>query len=96
VRRISLISLLIFIFHLVEFETFEEWNPDPEIAVQAFYSSALALYTNGPFHCQGAARRLYGHVHNLELYVCPLIVHWETGIDICSCSRVFRQNLPCR
>ncbi|KAG6916804.1 hypothetical protein DXG01_005269 [Tephrocybe rancida] len=31
-----------------EFETFEEWNPDPEIA--------------------GAARRLYGHVDNLELY----------------------------
>ncbi|KAG5644792.1 hypothetical protein DXG03_007613 [Asterophora parasitica] len=33
---------------LREFKTFEEWNPDPEIA--------------------GAARRLYGHVDNLELY----------------------------
>ncbi|PPQ85481.1 hypothetical protein CVT25_006638 [Psilocybe cyanescens] len=33
---------------LKQFETFEEWNPDPEIA--------------------GAARRLYGHVDNLELY----------------------------
>ncbi|KAG6917742.1 hypothetical protein DXG01_001280 [Tephrocybe rancida] len=33
---------------LKEFETFEEWNPDAEIA--------------------GAARRLYGHVDNLELY----------------------------
>jgi hypothetical protein len=33
---------------LKEFETFEEWNPDPEIA--------------------GAARRLYGHIDNLELY----------------------------
>ncbi|KAF8066489.1 heme peroxidase [Lyophyllum atratum] len=33
---------------LKEFETFEDWNPDPEIA--------------------GAARRLYGHVDNLELY----------------------------
>ncbi|KDR69074.1 hypothetical protein GALMADRAFT_933805 [Galerina marginata CBS 339.88] len=33
---------------LRQFETFEEWNPDPEIA--------------------GAARRLYGHVDNLELY----------------------------
>ncbi|KAG6916400.1 hypothetical protein DXG01_006979 [Tephrocybe rancida] len=30
------------------FETFEDWNPDPEIA--------------------NAARRLYGHVDNLELY----------------------------
>ncbi|GLB40814.1 putative heme peroxidase [Lyophyllum shimeji] len=33
---------------LKPFKTFEEWNPDPEIA--------------------GAARRLYGHVDNLELY----------------------------
>ncbi|KNZ76883.1 Psi-producing oxygenase C [Termitomyces sp. J132] len=33
---------------LREFETFEEWNPDPEIA--------------------SAARRLYGHIDNLELY----------------------------
>jgi len=33
---------------LKKFKTFEEWNPDPEIA--------------------GAARRLYGHVDNLELY----------------------------
>ncbi|KAF5370929.1 hypothetical protein D9615_009815 [Tricholomella constricta] len=33
---------------LREFKTFEDWNPDPEIA--------------------GAARRLYGHVDNLELY----------------------------
>jgi len=33
---------------LKQFETFEDWNPDPEIA--------------------GAARRLYGHVDNLELY----------------------------
>ncbi|KDR73404.1 hypothetical protein GALMADRAFT_142500 [Galerina marginata CBS 339.88] len=33
---------------LRQFQTFEEWNPDPEIA--------------------GAARRLYGHVDNLELY----------------------------
>ncbi|KAG6877819.1 hypothetical protein C0993_003603 [Termitomyces sp. T159_Od127] len=33
---------------LREFKTFEEWNPDPEIA--------------------GAARRLYGHVDNMELY----------------------------
>ncbi|RDB16366.1 Psi-producing oxygenase A [Hypsizygus marmoreus] len=33
---------------LREFETFEEWNPDPAIA--------------------GAARQLYGHVNNLELY----------------------------
>ncbi|RDB14949.1 Psi-producing oxygenase A [Hypsizygus marmoreus] len=33
---------------LKQFETFEEWNPDPEIA--------------------NAARRLYGHVDNLELY----------------------------
>ncbi|KAJ8518487.1 hypothetical protein ONZ45_g4459 [Pleurotus djamor] len=33
---------------LKQFETFEEWNPDPEIAA--------------------AARRLYGHVDNLELY----------------------------
>ncbi|KAG6865223.1 hypothetical protein C0991_004346 [Blastosporella zonata] len=34
---------------LKEFETFEDWNPDPEIA--------------------NAARRLYGHVDNLELYI---------------------------
>ncbi|KAF9500697.1 heme peroxidase [Pleurotus eryngii] len=33
---------------LKQFESFEEWNPDPEIA--------------------DAARRLYGHVDNLELY----------------------------
>ncbi|KAF5372301.1 hypothetical protein D9615_009236 [Tricholomella constricta] len=33
---------------LKQFETFEDWNPDPEIAA--------------------AARRLYGHVDNLELY----------------------------
>jgi len=33
---------------LKQFESFEEWNPDPEIA--------------------GAARRLYGHIDNLELY----------------------------
>ncbi|KAF8516240.1 heme peroxidase [Gautieria morchelliformis] len=33
---------------LKEFATFEEWNPDPEIAQ--------------------AARRLYGHIDNLELY----------------------------
>ncbi|KAG5648767.1 hypothetical protein DXG03_000115 [Asterophora parasitica] len=33
---------------LKQFETFEDWNPDPEIA--------------------SAARRLYGHVDNLELY----------------------------
>ncbi|KAF8879290.1 heme peroxidase [Infundibulicybe gibba] len=33
---------------LKQFETFEEWNPDPEIA--------------------SAARRLYGHIDNLELY----------------------------
>ncbi|KAJ7584626.1 heme peroxidase [Mycena floridula] len=33
---------------LKQFTTFEEWNPDPEVA--------------------GAARRLYGHVNNLELY----------------------------
>jgi linoleate 10R-lipoxygenase len=34
---------------LKQFESFEEWNPDPEIA--------------------GAARQLYGHISNLELYV---------------------------
>ena len=34
---------------VLEFQTFEEWNPDPEIA--------------------SAARRLYGHIDNLELYV---------------------------
>ncbi|KAF9553362.1 heme peroxidase [Agrocybe pediades] len=33
---------------LKQLESFEEWNPDPEIA--------------------GAARRLYGHIDNLELY----------------------------
>ncbi|PPQ84052.1 hypothetical protein CVT26_013955, partial [Gymnopilus dilepis] len=33
---------------LKQFDSFEEWNPDPEIA--------------------GAARRLYGHIDNLELY----------------------------
>ncbi|RDB17409.1 Psi-producing oxygenase A [Hypsizygus marmoreus] len=33
---------------LRRFETFEEWNPDPEIA--------------------SAARRIYGHINNLELY----------------------------
>ncbi|KAJ7619752.1 hypothetical protein B0H17DRAFT_1219696 [Mycena rosella] len=33
---------------LKQFKTFEEWNPDPEIA--------------------SAARRLYGHIDNLELY----------------------------
>ncbi|PPQ95917.1 hypothetical protein CVT26_016140 [Gymnopilus dilepis] len=33
---------------LKQFESFEEWNPDPQIA--------------------GAARRLYGHIDNLELY----------------------------
>ncbi|KAG6830523.1 hypothetical protein H0H87_007821, partial [Tephrocybe sp. NHM501043] len=33
---------------LKQFKTFEDWNPDPEIA--------------------NAARRLYGHVDNLELY----------------------------
>jgi hypothetical protein len=32
-------SCWIFIYCLVEFETFEEWNPDPEIAVRAFFSS---------------------------------------------------------
>lgn len=36
----------------LEFQTFEEWNPDSQIA--------------------GAARRLYGHVDNLELYVSPI------------------------
>ncbi|KAG6861378.1 hypothetical protein C0995_000784 [Termitomyces sp. Mi166 len=35
---------------LPEFKTFEEWNPDPEIAKQS------------------TARRLYGHIDNLELY----------------------------
>ena len=54
-----------------EFETFEEWNPDPEIAVcePCFLDDAN---TQSCFFVQGAARRLYGHVDNLELYVCPV------------------------
>ncbi|KAG6847120.1 hypothetical protein H0H93_009983 [Arthromyces matolae] len=38
---------------LKPFATFEEWNPDPEIA--------------------NNARRLYGHIDNLELYVIPFL-----------------------
>ena len=52
-----------------EFETFEEWNPDPEMAA----GEARCLdnaNTHFCFFVQGAARPLYGHVNNLELYIC--------------------------
>jgi hypothetical protein len=54
--------------HFVEFETFEEWNPDPEIAVRAF--SFLMSWLRLTVLFKGAARRLYNHIDNLELYVC--------------------------
>jgi hypothetical protein len=50
----------------IEFKTFEEWNPDPEIAVRLL-SSTKWVFVNTCY--QNAARRLYGHVNNLELYV---------------------------
>ncbi|KAF8879251.1 heme peroxidase [Infundibulicybe gibba] len=46
----------------LEFKSFEEWNPDPEIA--------------------DAARRLYGHIDNLELYTglqCEAIMPLSNG-----------------
>ncbi|KAL0061354.1 hypothetical protein AAF712_011812 [Marasmius tenuissimus] len=48
---------------LREFETFEEWNPDPEVA--------------------GAARLLYKHIDNLELYTglqCESIMPLSGGL----------------
>jgi linoleate 10R-lipoxygenase len=50
----------------IEFKTFEEWNPDPEIAVRLF-SNTMVFVVHICY--QNAARRLYGHVDNLELYV---------------------------
>jgi linoleate 10R-lipoxygenase len=53
-----------------EFETFEEWNPDPEIAVRLlsrFRRFFVVVVVD--ICCQNAARQLYGHVNNLELYV---------------------------
>jgi hypothetical protein len=51
---------------LIQFKTFEEWNPDVEIAVSHFivipHVFLHTLY-------QSAARRLYGHIDKLELYV---------------------------
>ncbi|KAG6916402.1 hypothetical protein DXG01_006982 [Tephrocybe rancida] len=43
------------------FETFEDWNPDPEIAHDG--QKSLIKTTK-----QNAARQFYGHVDNLELY----------------------------
>jgi hypothetical protein len=50
-------------------------------------------------HCsfQGAARRVYGHVDNLELYVCLLIVPKGSIMMTVPLNRlVFKQNLRCR
>jgi len=45
---------------------------------------------------QGAARRVYGHIDNLELYVWLLIVHSRNIIEIYSSySQVSRRNLQC-
>ena len=59
-----------------EFETFEEWNPDPVIAVRQAFSFDNAGIEH---HCsiQNAARRLYGHVDNLELYVCSAQIQYK-------------------
>ncbi|KAF9257706.1 heme peroxidase [Marasmius fiardii PR-910] len=48
---------------LKQFDTFEDWNPDPAIA--------------------GAARQLYGHVNNLELYTglqCEALMPLSGGL----------------
>jgi len=59
-----------------EFETFEDWNPDPEIAVcEARFSDDANIQFR--FFVQGAARRLYGHVDNLEIYVCPAQIQYK-------------------
>ncbi|KAG6809913.1 hypothetical protein H0H92_014111 [Tricholoma furcatifolium] len=49
---------------LKQFQSFEEWNPDPEIAVrdQDFHIVIRLIWI------QNAARQLYGHIDNLELY----------------------------
>ena len=49
---------------LKTFDDFEDWNPDPAIAVCAFAKRIERLSS----YIQSAARRLYGHVDNLELY----------------------------
>ena len=57
------------VHHLLyrEFKTLEEWNPDPEIAMRLLSRFQWSFFVD--ICCQNAARRLYGHVNNLELYV---------------------------
>lgn len=62
----------------VAFASFEEWNPDPEIAVRI----AALLWTNTLTHpAQGTARRLYSHIDNLELYVSSVLLLNREHVD---------------
>lgn len=57
---------------LKQFETFEEWNPDPSVAVRYLLlvlSRKVVADVLMWWHRQNAARQLYGHINNLELYV---------------------------
>jgi linoleate 10R-lipoxygenase len=52
---------------LLAYETFLEWNKDPEIAVSSHFSSQhLRRSKLSPKH---AAEQLYHHIDNLELHV---------------------------
>ena len=63
---------------LKQFESFEEWNSDPEIAVRTCswvgprWAAVLIEFHDAAAVCarrrQNTARQLYGHIDNLELY----------------------------
>lgn len=53
---------------LKQFEDFEDWNPDPAIAVSISRLMLFRFIDLIISSSKSAARRLYGHIDNLELY----------------------------
>lgn len=56
---------------LKKFGDFEEWNSDPAIAVRPsllLCHSSWRMWHHVDAYEQNAARQLYGHIDNLELY----------------------------